>query len=58
MAEEGNRAVFWELGLAEKEKDPTDPTGKRFQAILGVRLRLRILHYIRYKTNFFVELQI
>ena len=27
------RAVFWELGLAEKEKDPNDPTGKRFQAI-------------------------
>jgi hypothetical protein len=26
MAE--GRAVFWELGLAEKEKDPTDPTGK------------------------------
>jgi len=31
MAE--GRAVFWELGLAEKEKDPNDPTGKRFQAI-------------------------
>ena len=31
MAE--GRAVFWELGLADKEKDPTDPTGKRFQAI-------------------------
>jgi len=30
MAEGGIRAVFWELGLAEKEKDPT---GKRFQAI-------------------------
>jgi len=33
MAEGGNRAVFWQLGLAEKERDPTDPTGKRFQAI-------------------------
>jgi hypothetical protein len=31
MAE--GRAVFWDLGLAEKEKDPTDPLGKRFQAI-------------------------
>ena len=31
MAE--GRAVFWELGLADKEKDPNDPTGKRFQAI-------------------------
>jgi len=29
----GNRAVFWELGLADKEKDLTDPTGKRFQTI-------------------------
>jgi len=27
MAE--GRAVFWDLGLAEKEKDPNDPTGKR-----------------------------
>ncbi len=28
-----NRGAFWELGLAEREKDPTDPTGKKFQAI-------------------------
>jgi len=28
-----HRTVLWELGLAVKEKDPTDPTAKRFQAI-------------------------
>ncbi len=28
-----NCGVFSELGLAEREKDPTDPTGKRWLAI-------------------------
>ncbi len=31
--DKGGRAVFWELGLSVKEKDPTDPTVKRFLAI-------------------------
>jgi len=25
-----NKGVFWDLGLAIKENDPTDPTGKSF----------------------------
>ncbi len=36
--EKGSRAVFWELGLAIKEKDPTDPTGKRYQAICKCKM--------------------
>ena len=28
-----NKGVFWDLGLAIKENDPTDPTGKKMRAI-------------------------
>jgi len=28
-----NKGVFWELGLAIKENDPTDPTGKKMRAV-------------------------
>jgi len=28
-----NKGVFWDLGLAIKETDPTDPTGKKMRAI-------------------------
>ncbi len=29
----GNKGVFWELGLAIKENDPTDTTGKKMRAV-------------------------
>ncbi len=28
-----NKGVFWELGMAIKENDPTDPTGKKMRAV-------------------------
>jgi hypothetical protein len=28
-----NKDVFWELGFATKENDPTDPTGKKTIAV-------------------------
>jgi len=28
-----NKGVFWELGLAIKENDPTDPTGKKMRTV-------------------------
>jgi len=28
-----NKGVFWELGLAIKENDSTDPTGKKMRAV-------------------------
>ena len=28
-----NKGVFWDLGLAVKESDPTDPTGKKMRAV-------------------------
>jgi hypothetical protein len=28
-----NKGVFWELGLAIKESDPTDATGKKMRAV-------------------------
>ncbi len=41
-----NKGVFWELGLATKENDPTDPTGKKIRAVCKCRNDKQFPHYL------------